>query len=103
VRADLPGIDPDEVDVEIDDGILAISGERKEEREENRDGFYRTERVYGSFYRAIPLPEGVDENNVQASFTNGVLEIRIPEPRQEQRQPKRVQVQSGNGNARSSS
>jgi HSP20 family protein len=95
VRADLPGMDPDDVTVEIDDGVLAISGERKEENEERRDGFYRSERAYGRFYRAIPLPEGVDEDRVEASFDKGVLEIRVPAPEQQRRQPKRVNVQSG--------
>ena len=85
VRADLPGLAKDDVKVEIEDGILAISGERREENEEERDDFYRTERTYGRFYRALPLPEGVDENQCDASFRDGVLEVTLAAPKQETR------------------
>jgi HSP20 family protein len=77
-RADLPGLKPDEVNVSVEDGLLTISGERKQEHKEERDGFLRTERSYGSFYRAIPLPDGVDEEKVAAKFKDGVLEITVP-------------------------
>ncbi len=69
VRADLPGLKKDDVKAEIDNGMLTISGHRSSEREENRDEFYRSERSYGSFYRAIPLPEGVESDNCEATFT----------------------------------
>ena len=78
VRADLPGLTKDDVKVEITDDLLTISGERKEEKEEKREGFYRSERSYGSFYRQIPLPEGAKTENAAATFHNGVLEITIP-------------------------
>ncbi|HJU74798.1 MAG TPA: Hsp20/alpha crystallin family protein [Gemmatimonadaceae bacterium] len=78
LRADLPGLKPEEVDVSVEDGVLTISGERKQEHKEERDGFLRTERSYGQFYRAIPLPDGADEDKVSASFKNGVLEVGIP-------------------------
>ena len=78
VRADLPGLTKDEVKVELTDDVLTISGERKEEKEEKREGFYRSERSYGSFYRQIPLPEGAKTENATATFHNGVLEITIP-------------------------
>lgn len=93
VRADVPGVNRDQIEVEIDDGQLIISGERKEEHEERRGGFYRTELSYGRFYRAIPLPDGVQSEQAQATFNNGVLEIRIPRPARQQAQ--RVQVQDG--------
>ncbi len=80
VRADLPGLTKDDVKVEITDDLLTISGERKEEKEETREGFYRSERSYGSFYRQIPLPEGAQTENAAATFANGVLEITIPAP-----------------------
>jgi|ERR1043165_3149911 HSP20 family protein len=80
VRADLPGVTKDEVVVEVTDNFLAISGERKDEKEEKREGFYRSERNYGSFYRQIPLPEGAMTENAAATFQNGVLEITIPAP-----------------------
>ncbi len=78
VRADLPGLTKDDVKVELTDDMLTISGERKEEKEEKREGFYRSERSYGSFYRKIPLPEGAKTENATATFHNGVLEITIP-------------------------
>jgi HSP20 family protein len=78
VRADLPGLTKDEVKVEITDDFLRLSGERKEEKEEKREGFYRSERSYGSFYRQIPLPEGARTENAAATFRNGVLEITMP-------------------------
>jgi len=80
VRADLPGLAKDDVKLEITDDFLTISGERKEEKEEKREGFYRSERSYGSFYRQIPLPEGAKTENAAATFANGVLEITIPAP-----------------------
>ena len=81
VRADLPGLTRDDVKVEIIDDFLTISGERKEEKEEKREGFYRSERSYGSFYRQIPLPEGAKTEKAAATFHNGVLEITIPAPK----------------------
>lgn len=83
VRADLPGLTKDDVTVELTDDVLTISGERKEEKEEKREGFYRSERSYGSFYRQIPLPEGAKTENVAATFNNGVLEITVPVPKVE--------------------
>ena len=83
VRADLPGLTKDDVKVELTDDLLTISGERKEEKEEKREGFYRSERSYGSFYRQIPLPEGAKTENAAATFANGVLEITIPAPKVE--------------------
>ena len=80
VRADLPGLTKDDVKVEITDDFLTLSGERKEEKEEKREGFYRSERSYGSFYRQIPLPEGAKTENAAATLANGVLEITIPAP-----------------------
>ena len=92
VRADLPGVDKDDVDVEVDDNVLTISGERRDEQEEERNGIFRSERSYGSFYRAIPLPEGVNADECDAKFNDGVLEISLPLPRHEQRTSKRIQV-----------
>src|SRR5438105_2737203 len=71
VRADLPGMRKEDVKVEIDDGILSISGERCEEHEDDGDDFYRSERHYGQFYRALPLPDGVTGDSCDATFKDG--------------------------------
>jgi HSP20 family protein len=92
VRADLPGMNKDNVDVEIENGILRISGERREEHEEERDEYYRSERSYGRFQRSIALPDGVDEDQCNARFTDGVLEVTVPAPRERQQQAKRIDV-----------
>ena len=81
VRADLPGLTKDDVKIEVTDNVMTISGERKEENEEKREGFYRSERRYGSFYRQILLPEGANTDNAVATFSNGVLEITMPVPK----------------------
>ena len=78
LQADLPGLKPDDVDVNVEDGMLTISGERKQEQKDEGEGFWRSERSYGAFYRAIPLPDGADEEKIAASFKNGVLEVNIP-------------------------
>jgi HSP20 family protein len=78
VRADLPGLTKDDIDVDITDDAIKIRGERRQEKEENEEGYYRSERSYGSFYREIPLPSGVNRDEANASFNNGVLEITMP-------------------------
>jgi HSP20 family protein len=80
IRADLPGLNRDEVSVEVTDDAVTIHGERKRERDEEREGYYRSERSYGSFYRVIPLPEGAMTDQAKASFRDGVLEITLPAP-----------------------
>jgi HSP20 family protein len=77
-RIDLPGMKKEDITVEIADGRLAIAGERKREVEEKKEHWYRCEREFGSFYRAIPLPENVKIEEVTATFADGVLEISIP-------------------------
>jgi HSP20 family protein len=93
LRADLPGVNEDDVEIEVKDGVLTISGERKSEHEEVGEGFHRVERSFGRFSRALNLPDGVDANKVEAKFDNGVLEVRIPKP--EETQPTRVQIGKG--------
>lgn len=80
VRADLPGVSEEDVHVEVEGDVLTISGERKAEHEERKEGYYRIERSFGSFRRAITLPEGVDISKVGARFEKGVLEVRVPKP-----------------------
>jgi HSP20 family protein len=93
LRADLPGVSEDDVEIEVKDGVLTISGERKNEHEEKGEGFHRVERSFGRFSRALNLPDGIDAEQVEAKFDNGVLEVRIPKP--EETQPTRVQIGKG--------
>lgn len=78
VKMEVPGIDPKEIKVSVQDQILTISGERKKEEEKKGDRFYRMERSYGVFARSIRLPVAVDESKVNAVFTNGVLSVTLP-------------------------
>ena len=86
VSAELPGLTEKDVHVDINDGFLSIQGERKVEHEEDQGGVHRTERSYGVFYRAIPLPEGADTANARAKFENGVLQITVPVPQTQSNQ-----------------
>lgn len=80
VHADLPGLNKDDVKLDVTEDFLVIQGERKHEQEEHRGGHYRSERSYGSFYRSIPLPQGANIDQAKANFNNGVLEVSIPIP-----------------------
>src|ERR1700742_4516080 len=84
LRADLPGLDRDDVDVQIHDGVLTVSGERKYENESKGEGFHRVERSFGRSSRSLRLPRGVDASAVSASFDRGVLEVTVPTPAQAQ-------------------
>ncbi len=95
LRADLPGLSEQDVNIELEDNVLTISGARKAEHEERKEGHYRVERASGSFARSLTLPEGVDPDRVQASFDKGVLEVRVPKP--EQRKPRKVTISAGGG------
>ena len=91
-RVDLPGMKKEDVKVEVTDGNLTISGERKREFEEKKDNLFRCEREYGSFYRTVPLPEGARVEDVQATFVDGVLEVSIPLPVQQKAVPTAVEI-----------
>jgi HSP20 family protein len=80
IRADLPGLTKDDVSIECTDDALIIQGERRREHEEEREGMFRSERSYGSFYRTVPLPEGAITEQAKATFRDGVLEVRMPAP-----------------------
>jgi len=92
VRADLPGVKKEDLNIEVQDDMLTISGERHSELEENREGFYRSERNYGTFYRSIPLPTEVKADQVNASFRDGVLEVILPAPKQEEKKAKKIEI-----------
>lgn len=78
IRADLPGMNKDDVQIEVEEDAVILRGERREERREEREGMYRTEVSYGSFYREIPLPNNVEAEEATANFRDGVLEITMP-------------------------
>lgn len=90
---DLPGISQDDVTVEIENDTLTVTAERARENEVERDKFYRYERRFGTFSRAVGLPQGVSEEDIKASFTDGVLEVRVPKPSQSK--PRRIPVGTG--------
>jgi HSP20 family protein len=90
LKADIPGVDPKDIDVTMADGVLTIKGERKHESEEEAEGYKRVERSYGSFYRRFSLPDTADAERVTAKGKDGVLEVFIP--KQEKVQPRRIAV-----------
>ncbi len=92
ITAELPGMSKDDVQLQIDDGLLLISGEKRSESESKDEGVFRTERYYGYFQRAIPLPEDVDGGQAEAEFKNGVLTIRIPKPDAPKARGKRIAI-----------
>jgi HSP20 family protein len=96
VRTDLPGMSPEDVRIEVTDDTLTIEGERRSEVEVEDEDFYRSERTYGRFSRVIALPDGVDAENAQARFENGVLEVTIPLA-QEASRGRRVEIQGSAG------
>ena len=98
LKADLPGLSEGDVNIEVQDGSLVISGERKAEHEQREGGWYRLERAFGSFQRSLTLPDGVDPDRIEASFSHGVLEVKVPKP--EERKPRRIEISTANGNGK---
>jgi HSP20 family protein len=92
VRAEIPGLSPDDISVEIGEDALTLQGEKKSEHQEEREGVFRSERSYGSFYRVVPLPEGAVTDSAKANFKNGVLEIVMQAPSQEVRRGRRIEI-----------
>jgi len=93
VRAELPGMTKDDLKVEVTDEMLTIQGQRKQEKEEQREGYYYGERAFGSFYRAIPLPEGAEPAEATAEIHNGVLEVTMPAPKKAEKKSRLLEVQ----------
>lgn len=93
VCAELPGIRKEDVNIEVDEDQLVISGERREESESQEQGWYRSERSYGSFCRTVPLPEGVRADDVRAKLRDGVLEVTVPLQQAQKRPQRRIEVQ----------
>ncbi len=92
VSADLPGIDPKQVEITVRDNILSLNGERKAEKEEKGESYHRVERSYGSFSRSFALPSSVDEAKVSAEYQDGVLRIHLP--KREEAKPRKILVKS---------
>ena len=96
LKAELPGMDEKDIEVQLTDRMLTISGEKKEEREEGeKEGnYYLSERRYGSFKRSLSIPEGVDPDKVEASFSKGVLTITLQKTPEALKKPKKIEVTS---------
>ena len=90
IKADLAGMDPEDIHLEVEDNVLTLSGERRFQEQVQDDKYYRIERRYGSFQRSVALPQGVDADGIQAHYENGVLEVTIPKV--EQVKPRRIPV-----------
>ena len=88
--ADIPGVDSKDIEITMDGGVLTIKGERRHEEQQERNGYKRVERSYGSFYRRFSLPDSADPEGITATGKNGVLEVSIP--KQEKLQPRRIKV-----------
>jgi HSP20 family protein len=95
VRADLPGLAKDDVKIDVMDDRLTIQGERRQEREDRQQDYYRSERSYGSFYRQVVLPPGAMTDQAKASFKDGVLEITMPAPPESARRGRRLEIAEG--------
>ncbi|MDX1982690.1 MAG: Hsp20/alpha crystallin family protein [Bryobacteraceae bacterium] len=94
VKAELPGMKKEEIKVEAVPGGLVIEGERKHEAEEKREGYFRSERSYGKFYRSIPLPEGAEIEKAKAEYVNGVLEVSVPVPAAKKEERRQIPVET---------
>lgn len=97
VTAELPGIEPDDIDVSLDNGILTIKGEKSERKEISEDDRYMRERSYGRFLRRITLPEGIEADTMKATYDNGVLNIRVAVPEEKVDEPRHIPVEVNNG------
>lgn len=93
IRAELPGVDKEQVKLSVEDGVLMISGRREPKKEEPGMRYHRIERAYGSFARSFAVPDAVDQQKVTAEFTNGVLTVRLP--KSEKARPKSITVTVG--------
>ena len=90
IVADIPGVDPKDIEVHMENGVLSIKGERESKKEEEKEGYKRVERSYGSFYRRFSMPESANAEKIEAKSKNGVLEITIP--KQEKVQARKIKV-----------
>lgn len=93
IKAELPGVKRVDVEITLDDDDLVIRGERQQQQEVKEDAYYRMERSYGTFYRRLPLPPGVQTDDIRATFQDGILEVRMPKPADvEKTRGKKIQI-----------
>lgn len=92
VKAELPGLNKEDIQVNVEDGDLIIKGERKTESETKEDSYYRMERSYGSFYRRLPLPAATAPDSVKAEYKDGILEVKVPVPAAPEKQATKVPI-----------
>jgi HSP20 family protein len=90
IRAEIPGVERDNISINVEDGVLTLKGERKMEEEKKKDNYHRIERSYGSFTRSFTLPKTVDANAIDASLKDGVLDVKLP--KREETKPKAVDI-----------
>jgi HSP20 family protein len=95
VTAELPGMDLKDIDISLQDGTLTLKGEKKQQVEEKKEGFYHAERSYGSFSRSVVLPAEVDEAKIEASYKDGVLKVCLPKTESQKAQAKKIQIKAG--------
>ena len=95
VKAELPGLEPKDIDVSLDGNVLTLRGERRQEKEENDESFHRVERSYGTFSRSVRLPAEVDQTQIKATYKRGVLKIRLPKSKKAE--GRRIEVRSVDG------
>jgi HSP20 family protein len=99
ITAELPGLDIGDVTLEVSDDLLTLHGEKKAESEEKKEGYYHSERSYGSFHRSFRLPDSVDKSKIDASFDQGVLTISLPKTAEAQKEKRKITVKKGGGKA----
>ena len=97
LKAELPGLSPEDIDIEIDDNVLTLKGERRFDEKVEEGRYYRVERAYGSFQRSVTLPQGVRPDEITATFDSGVLTVRVPKA--DEVKPRKIAVGAANGNA----
>jgi len=97
VKAEMPGVKKEDIDLQISDGDLVLRAERREEREVKEENWYRMERSSGSLYRRLPMPEGVQTDQIQAALTEGVLEVTIPKPQEREPQAQKIAITESHG------
>ena len=93
VKAELPGMDPKEIDISLADGILSIKGEKKQEKEEKEENYHLIERSYGSFVRSVRLPREVQSDKINASYKNGILKVTLPKSEEAKKKEIKIKVE----------